>query len=195
MAEGVPVTCLHRHKPQRRNNSRLGKGPVCKLKAKQVRFLLVLRVSLVCLLVRHRTRSLSVHHSKRITYVMPRPKTTIKLNQANFSCPLTWLKRALSFILQLQKNELLAKLSEPDSILRSPLVFPHACQKYSNQRENMLAHIFDRRQKNGNVYRNVLDRVLHLQSFLLFILRYWDNNLSPLMYEILYLENALANLL
>lgn len=29
----------------------------------------------------------------------------------------------------------------------------------------MPAHIFDRRQKNGAVYRNVLDRVLRLQKF------------------------------
>lgn len=94
-----------------------------------------------------------------------------------------------------EEEELIGKQSELGLTLRPSFVFPYASQNYSKP-ERKCAHTKwgMQRTENGCGYKNMLDNVWHLESFLLFILPYWDIP-SILIYEILYLENVLVNLL
>lgn len=151
-----------------------------------------------CLFVWPGARSLSGHHSNRITYVIPRPKINSKLNQV--LSPFNLIGVTFIFHFGVRKEWVVSKTiwtwlnSEGFSYLSKGL------SKLLRAREKLRSPKAGsgdegRRQKNGCVYKNIPGRsVLHLHSFLLCILFDWEP-LSILIYETLYLENVLGRLL
>lgn len=152
----------------------------------------------VCLFVWPGASSLSGHHSNRITYVIPRPKINIKLNQ--LLSPFYLIGVTFIFHFGVRKEWVVSKTiwtwlnSEGFSYLSKCL------SKLRRAREKLRVPNAGggdegRRQKNGYAYKNMPGRrALHRHSFLWCILCYWDS-LSILIHETLYLENVLVCLL